>query len=160
MERYSLPLSLDVLENIVSSFPATVLDTLTTYSLLPSSRSLNSFLTPSIHSYVSAVTSPPPPYLPFSKASECEICGRDWIPLTYHHLIPQSTHEKCLKRGWHEEWELEAVAWLCRACHSFVHKIASNEELAREWFTVDRLVQREDVKDWAKWVGRVRWRKT
>ena len=73
-------------------------------------------------------------------------------------MIPRSTHERVLKRGWHEEWELNRVAWLCRACHSFVHGIAGNEELAREWNTVERLLEREDVRRWAGWVGRVRWK--
>ena len=67
-------------------------------------------------------------------------------------------HAKVLKRGWHEEWELGNVAWLCRACHSFVHRMASNEELAREWCTVEKILGREDVRDWANWVGRVRWK--
>lgn len=80
------------------------------------------------------------------------------MPLTYHHLIPRSTHEKVVKRGWHEGWRLNAVAWLCRACHSFVHGIGSNEELAREWWSVELLVGREDVQRWRAWVGRVRWR--
>lgn len=67
-------------------------------------------------------------------------------------------HEKVRKRGWHDEWVLNSVAWLCRACHSFVHRMAGNEELAREWFTVGRILEREDVRVWAAWVGRVRWK--
>ncbi len=51
------------------------------------------------------------------------------------------------------------VAWLCRACHSFVHRIEKNEELARQWYTVDRLKEREDVQVWIGWVGRIRWKK-
>jgi hypothetical protein len=50
------------------------------------------------------------------------------------------------------------VAWLCRACHSFVHGLASNEELAREWWSVENLLGREDVRRWAGWVGGVRWK--
>lgn len=50
------------------------------------------------------------------------------------------------------------MAWLCRACHSFVHRIASNEELARELFSVEALMEREDVVKWAQWVGKVRWK--
>ncbi|KAG9237863.1 hypothetical protein BJ875DRAFT_502440 [Amylocarpus encephaloides] len=50
------------------------------------------------------------------------------------------------------------VACLCRACHSFVHQIASNEELARDWYTVEKLGEREDVMAFTKWVGRVRWK--
>lgn len=50
------------------------------------------------------------------------------------------------------------MAWLCRQCHSFVHRVAGNAELAREWFTVERLLGREDVGRWAASVGRVRWK--
>jgi hypothetical protein len=80
-----------------------------------------------------------------------------------------------LKRGWHEERELGSVAWLCRACHSFVHRVCSNEELARHWYvvlegveettansmiryTVELLEDREDVQKWIGWVGKVRWK--
>ena len=67
-------------------------------------------------------------------------------------------HEKVLKKGWHPEWELGRVAWLCRACHSFVHGLAGNEELARKWFSVELLMGRDDVRRWAAWVGSVRWK--
>lgn len=67
-------------------------------------------------------------------------------------------HAKVLKRGWHTEDQLENVAWLCRACHSFVHRIASNEELAREFYSVERLLGREDILKFAGWVGKVRWK--
>lgn len=62
--------------------------------------------------------------------------------------------------GWHPEWALNKVAWLCRACHSYVHRIASNEELAKELYSVDLLLDREDVQKWAVWVSKVRWKKT
>jgi hypothetical protein len=65
-------------------------------------------------------------------------------------------HAKAVKRGWHGEWELAKVA--CRACHSFVHKVASNEELAREFYSVELLIEREDVVKWAAWVGKIRWK--
>ena len=51
------------------------------------------------------------------------------------------------------------MAWLCRACHSFVHRILSNEELGRWFADVELLVEREDVRRFAEWVGRVRWKK-
>lgn len=60
--------------------------------------------------------------------------------------------------GWHPEWRLGSVAWLCRACHSYVHSVESNEDLAREWFTIERLKERDDVRRWAGWVGKVRWK--
>lgn len=64
-----------------------------------------------------------------------------------------------MKRGWHDEWELNKVAWLCRACHSFVHRVASNEELAQKWYSVDLLVEREDIKSFVGWIAGVRWKK-
>ena len=106
-----------------------------------------------------AVTAGPPVWAT-TRTDACEICERDWIPLSYHHLIPRAVHAKVVKRGWHAEWVLGSVAWLCRACHSFVHRMASNEELAREWYTVERILEREDVRDWARWVGRIRWKAT
>lgn len=53
---------------------------------------------------------------------------------------------------------LENVAWICRACHSFVHQVASNEELAKDFYTVDLLRDREDVQKFALWVGKIRWK--
>lgn len=67
-------------------------------------------------------------------------------------------HTKAVKRGWHREWEVNKVAWLCRACHSYVHQIATNEELAREFYDVEMLLERQDVQRFAAWVGRVRWK--
>jgi hypothetical protein len=48
-----------------------------------------------------------------TRTDTCEICGRE-VPLTYHHLIPRSVHDKVLKRKWHPQEMLNVVAWLCR----------------------------------------------
>jgi len=40
-----------------------------------------------------------------------------------------------------------------------VHGLAGNEELAREWYSVELLRGREDVRRWAGWMGKVRWKK-
>ncbi|KAL4866372.1 hypothetical protein BDV12DRAFT_135574 [Aspergillus spectabilis] len=151
---YSIPLTPQILESLSNPLPSTITDTLATYTpTLESPSLLNKTLT----EYIPAVTRPPPVWAN-TRASACEICERDWIPLSYHHLIPRGVHEKVIKKGWHDEWMLNSVAWLCRACHSFVHRMAGNEELAREWFTVERILERDDVRDWARWVGRVRWK--
>jgi len=91
-----------------------------------------------------------------SSVSACEICtrGDDEVFLSYHHLIPRSTHAMVRKRGMHPEERLQAVAWLCRGCHRMVHRIETNEELARNWFTVERLLQREDVQRWRAWASK------
>lgn len=159
-DTYSLPLSLTTIERLVEYLPCSVPDTLLAYGLInPPSSDLQSFMTPVFAAYVATVTTPPPKWID-TRTSACEICDRDWVPMTYHHLIPKQVHPKVLKRGWHEEHQLNSVAWLCRACHSFVHRMASNEELAREWYTVDRICDRDDVQKWAQWVRRVRWKKS
>lgn len=156
---YSLPLTLTTLETITALLPPTVADTLTAYGYItPPASDTTTFLNPILSAYITTATAAPPP--PSStRTSECELCLRDWIPLTYHHLIPRSTHARVLKRGWHPESDLQNVAWLCRACHSFVHRTIGNEELAREWYTVELLAERDDVRKWVGWVGGVRWKK-
>ncbi|KAF2730443.1 hypothetical protein EJ04DRAFT_555402 [Polyplosphaeria fusca] len=156
-QTYTLPLPPSTLTTLLNTVPPPFTDTLLSLSLLPSPSSLPTFLLPIYTSYITATTCPPPIWST-TRTAACEMCGRDWIPLTYHHLIPRSTHAKVVKRGWHAEEQLGSVAWLCRACHSFVHGVAGNEELAREWWSVGLLMGREDVKEWVKWVGRVRWK--
>ncbi|KAL2260574.1 hypothetical protein VTK26DRAFT_5369 [Humicola hyalothermophila] len=124
------------------------------------SEAAASLLAPVLSSYIEAQTTPPPP--PASTralASACEICGRDWINLSYHHLIPRMVHDKVVKRGWHHPDDLQNVAWLCGACHRFVHRFAPHEELARRFYTVERLLEAEEVRRFAAWVGRLRWKK-
>lgn len=159
-EKWSLPLTLSIVEEVSAYISGDVVDSLATYAIIePPKSDIQSFMAGVLSIFVAAVTVPPPKWVD-TKTSACEICERDWVPMTYHHLIPRQIHSKVLKRGWHEEQQLNSVAWLCRACHSFVHRMASNEELAREWYTVDRICEREDVQKWAQWVRRVRWKKT
>lgn len=158
-DRYSIPLSSHDMPQILTNVSPSIPESLTVYGLLTTTYTLDLFLLPVISSYIFTLTKPPPPPSQTKPlASGCEICDRDWIPLTYHHLIPRALHAKVLKRGWHREDQLENVAWLCRACHSFVHRVATNEELAREAYTVDLLLEREDVLKFAAWVGKVRWK--
>lgn len=158
-DKWSLPLSLITYEEIAELVSPSVSDTLQSYGLIdPPKSDLQSFLSPIVAAYLSQATSPPVAWAA-TKTEACEMCERWWVPLTYHHLIPREVHEKVLKRGWHEERMLQSVAWLCRACHSFVHRMASNEELAREYYTIDKIFAREDVEKFAKWMGTVRWKK-
>ncbi|KAI9934198.1 hypothetical protein ASPWEDRAFT_170176 [Aspergillus wentii DTO 134E9] len=157
--RYPSPLPRSLIDTITGTTPVSVSESLSVYGLVPDASDLPEFLSPVLNEYITGVTTGPPAWAS-TRTDACEICERDWIPLSYHHLIPRGVHAKVAKRGWHDEWMLNSVAWLCRACHSFVHRMAGNEELAREWYTVEKILEREDVQDWAKWVGRVRWKAT
>lgn len=144
-------------EELLASVPISVPESLSTYELLAPGTSFPPLFTSALSDFITSATAPPPVWSS-TRSSECEICGRDWVPLSYHHLIPKSTHERVLKRKWHDEWMLNCGAWLCRACHSFVHQCESNEILAKDYYTVERLLERDDVQHWAKWVRRVRWK--
>ncbi|APA08973.1 hypothetical protein sscle_04g037430 [Sclerotinia sclerotiorum 1980 UF-70] len=155
------PLDLETSTTISEALPPSIPDSLQTYSLLPAYTPLPEFLHTILETYTTHLLTPSPPtHTPKPKPiiRACELCNRDWIPLTYHHLIPKFVHAKVLKRGWHTEEELNNVAWICRACHSFVHRVAGHEELAREFYTVELLREREDVARFVEWVGRVRWK--
>lgn len=135
-EKYDVPLETSTLEGMTCVLPPSVVESLTTYGVLKDASDLNRVLEPVLTAYIKACTATPPENDSLTKATECEMCEREHIPLTYHHLIPKQIHAKALKRGWAKDWELQKVAWLCRACHSFVHRTATNEEwrgIIRVW---------------------------
>lgn len=159
-ERYPLPLTGAQVSDFLQSLDPAISESLITYGVVDDTvQGVDEFLAPVLTAFITSVTTPPPP--PSSargKVIACEICGRDWINLTYHHLIPRFVHAKVIKRGWHREDELNNVAWLCAACHRFVHHFASHEDLARQYYTVDLLLGQEEVAAFASWVGRLRWK--
>ncbi|EAQ83306.1 hypothetical protein CHGG_09710 [Chaetomium globosum CBS 148.51] len=163
---YPLPLTAERTTTLLHTLDPSIPDSLATYGITapPSTTPSNlpspaEFLAPVLGAYISATTvAPPPPASTKADAAGCEICGRDWINLSYHHLIPRMVHDKAVKRGWHRADQLQNVAWLCGACHRFVHRFAGHEVLAREYYTVERLLQAEEVRRFGEWVGRVRWK--
>jgi hypothetical protein len=88
------------------------IDTLLSYELSSDADAALVFLRKTIEDYVREACAPPPVWK-LTRTKECEICGRE-VRLTYHHLIPRSTHTKVLKKKWHPETMLNSVAWLCR----------------------------------------------
>ncbi|KAK0384451.1 hypothetical protein NLU13_8537 [Sarocladium strictum] len=161
--EYALPLTVSSLASL--NLPIEITDSLRTYSLISPDPTLDShlpsspeaFLIPILTPYITTLTTPPPASYA-TRPDACEICGRDWIPLSYHHLIPRFVHDKAVKRGWHKKEDLQNVAWLCGACHRFVHQWRSHEDLAREFYTVDLLLEEEEVRRFAAWAGKLRWK--
>jgi hypothetical protein len=92
--------------------PASFTDTLVSYGISSDVDGVHAFLRATLGDYVFEACAPPPIWKS-TRTEECEICERK-IPLTYHHLIPRSTHDKVLKKGWHAKSMINAVAWLCR----------------------------------------------
>ncbi|KAK2057993.1 YisB protein [Colletotrichum caudatum] len=158
--RYAPPLTGSDVAEILPALSPDVADSLAAYGIVdPDRQGAHEFLAPVLGEYVAALAAaPPPPRSTRDQADGCELCGRDWIGLTYHHLVPRMVHAKAVKRGWRREDELGSVAWLCRLCHSFVHRFAGHEDLARHYHTVELLLAQDEVARFAQYASRVRWK--
>ena len=74
--------------------------------------------------------------------SFCPLCGRALIPgpsVNEHHLVPRS------HRG-------RDTVTLHRICHSKIHSIFSERELADYYNTFERLLENEDMRKFVSWV--------
>ena len=169
--QYPLPLTSSDIPPLLTTLDPSIEESLLTYGItapdtIPSPHNpptqgpdLYQLLAPVLTAYITSCTTPPPaPSSTRAHTTACEICKRDWINLTYHHLIPRMVHAKAVKRGWHRADELQNVAWICGACHRFVHHFADHETLARRYYTVELLLGDPEVVAFAEWAGRLRWK--
>eukprot|EP00210_Caulerpa_lentillifera_P003730 g3563.t1 len=83
---------------------------------------------------------------------QCEICERV-IPLTRHHLIPRTLHQKLKKKGYQRE-ALNQTISICRCCHSAVHRFHSIKDLAFNFNTIDKLMKSEAILKHALWASK------
>ncbi|MCB1095951.1 MAG: HNH endonuclease [Verrucomicrobiae bacterium] len=73
----------------------------------------------------------------------CPLCGRE-IPAGHgsrHHLTP------VLKGGRHGATEL-----LHNACHSKLHAVFTESELARNYNTIEKLLAHEEIAKFVEWI--------
>ena len=73
----------------------------------------------------------------------CELCERNIPNLTVHHLIPRSKG----KPG----QELPIIL-ICSACHRQLHVLFTNDELARELNTPEKIKEDPGMARFLKWV--------
>ena len=71
----------------------------------------------------------------------CELCRREVQNLSRHHLVPRE-----------EGGRYGATADLCQPCHSTIHLSISNQELAKEYNTIEALQKAEPLQKYLKWV--------
>lgn len=73
----------------------------------------------------------------------CPLCGRE-IPQhleSRHHLTPRS------KGGKHGP-----VVVLHKTCHSKIHSVLREKELARNYDSIEKLLQHEEIARFVKWI--------
>jgi len=83
----------------------------------------------------------------------CELCGRV-RDLTFHHLIPRTTHRnKWFRKNFTRE-QMNSGLDLCQDCHSAVHRlIPSEKELGRSYNTREALLAHEELGKFVAWVS-------
>ncbi|WP_295037535.1 hypothetical protein [Salinicola sp.] len=83
----------------------------------------------------------------------CALCRRA-APLTRHHLIPRTLHRKPRYRKRHGRERMQtAVLWVCRPCHSHLHRTLSERELADHYASREALLSHPDIRAFAEWLG-------
>lgn len=85
----------------------------------------------------------------------CAMCERP-MNLTAHHLIPRTMHAKYAKKGYSSEF-LNTCIMICRQCHSKIHSTEDEKTLAREYNTLETIMQHPDI---IRYVGYARKQKT
>ena len=84
----------------------------------------------------------------------CALCHRLNTPLTRHHLLPQSRHNKPRFARRHTKQEGRTrIALLCKACHSHVHSILSEKQLEAEFHTIEALAAHPDIARFTQWIA-------
>lgn len=76
----------------------------------------------------------------------CALCGRALVPgpsINEHHLIPR------LRGG-----KKGPTVWLHVICHSKIHSIFTETELARHYNTVEKLLQHDEIQKFVSWISK------
>ena len=88
----------------------------------------------------------------------CELCQCSARALTAHHLVPRCVHRFAHERGWgpsEKRGSLNGIAWLCRCCHQCVHRILDPTALAGHHWTVQLLLRRTEIWQYAETIRKL-----
>ena len=80
----------------------------------------------------------------------CHLCNQE-RNLTFHHLIPRKVHARNFFKKMYSKKELNLGINVCRLCHSGIHKLYSEEYLAKELNTIDKLKSDQNVIKHCNW---------
>lgn len=90
---------------------------------------------------------PPVPLQPAPALAEsrCGLCEREVQHTSRHHLVPRE-----------EGGRFGPTVELCQPCHSTIHLLLSNRDLARRYNSVEALRAAEELQKYLHWVRRSR----
>jgi len=85
---------------------------------------------------------------------QCEACERELV-LTKHHLIPKEMHNKKWCRVLHTIKEMNtSTVMVCHDCHAAFHEFLTNKELAKSYYSLEKLLEHPQVKTFIEWVSK------
>lgn len=86
------------------------------------------------------------------KPENCSTCQRE-VFLNFHHLIPKKMHGKRPIKALHPEKDFDHYGvWLCRDCHSKIHRLFTHKQLAETHYTLERIMEDEEFSKFLVWV--------
>lgn len=86
----------------------------------------------------------------------CALCGRR-VALSFHHLIPRKNHRKpWYRRHFTIEEMRRRGIWLCRECHSAVHRFFDEQTLGRRLNTLAALAAEPAIQRHVAWARKLR----
>lgn len=77
--------------------------------------------------------------------THCELCGREGVTTTVHHLVPRS-------RNKHRKIDPGPTANMCWDCHRQIHGLYSNEYLATALNSLPKLRGDPRIAAFVAWV--------
>ena len=88
-----------------------------------------------------------------TKPAACELCGRAIANLTQRHLIPRTHHRnKRVRKHFSRDEMLSRILWACRPCHSHIHTVLTEKELAMQFNNRTALLQHPEIQRFVDWV--------
>lgn len=88
-----------------------------------------------------------------SKPDACVLCQRK-VSLTFHHLIPRKMHRRTYFRKNFSRQTLAEGIWVCRKCHSGLHRLYDEMTLAKQFYSLKLLHADPAVRKHVQWVAK------
>jgi hypothetical protein len=88
-------------------------------------------------------------------SGRCELCQRDGVLLTRHHLIPRMQHRRrSTQRRFDRQEMRERLLYVCRPCHNHIHTLFSEKQLASEYNSVEALLTNKALQEFVDWIAK------
>lgn len=83
----------------------------------------------------------------------CEMCKRENVKLTFHHLIPKTVHRRSyFKKKYSRQFLNTHGLNLCNLCHNGLHRLYDEMTLAKQYHTLDLILADQAISKHIEWV--------